>query len=82
MGGGFGPYDMRMSFYDTKIEKQKNKKIVEKRIVKGAIIMPYASSKQLYLWLGKQLDDYEKRAGCKIFTGPETTETLKAEGGE
>lgn len=72
MGGAFGPYDLRMTFYDSKIEKKiekKNKKLVERRDVKGSVIMPFAAAKQLSLWLEKQLTEYEQRAGHEIFIG-------------
>jgi hypothetical protein len=69
-GGGFGPYDMRMSFYDSKIEKIK-KDIIEKRQVKTTVIMSYASAKQLYEWLGNNLKEYEGKAGHEIYIGSE-----------
>jgi hypothetical protein len=71
-GGGFGPYDMRLSFYDSRIEKkQDHKKVefIEKRIVKDMVIMSFASAKQLHTWLGKQLELYEKASGHPIYAG-------------
>lgn len=71
-GGGFGPYDLRLNFYDTEIDKKtKNSKeyYIEKRIVKGTVIMSFASAKQLHKWLGKQLERYEKASGHPVYTG-------------
>ena len=68
MGGAFGPYDFRMTFYDMKIVKD-DEDYFELRTEKSSVIMPYAAAKQLYLWLGKQLGHYEEQSGQEIYIG-------------
>ena len=68
-GGNFGPYDFRLAFYDQKVEKDEDKEYYEKRLVKQSIIVPYATAKQMSIWLKKHIDEFEKLIGHEIYIG-------------
>lgn len=69
-GGSFGPYDFRLSFFDQRVEKdEKTGELYELHEIRQSIIMPYATAKQMSIWLKTHLDEFEKRAGHEIYIG-------------
>ncbi|MDD2754396.1 MAG: DUF3467 domain-containing protein [Methanothrix sp.] len=69
-GGAFGPYDFRLVFFEQRVEPdEKTGELYEVHEVRQSIVVPYATAKQLSIWLKNHLDEYEKMAGHEIYIG-------------
>lgn len=71
-GGNYGPYDLRIKFYDLDIDlDEQPDKItqIQTHIFKGSVVLSYAAAKQLSEWLIRHLERYEAESGRPIYTG-------------
>lgn len=82
MGGNYGPYDLRIHFYDVEVEVDTEAKPpteIQTRTLKTSVILSYAAAKQLSEWLKNHLEHYEKESGRPIFTGENARENKETE---
>lgn len=68
-GARYGPYGMKISFFDQIVDEDENSQPYETWLKKVTLIMPFASAKELATWLQVQIDAFEKESGGPIYIG-------------